>query len=90
MPPDRVGAGGWRQRMELCLCAEHAGPWSWPRGPWRLTWRAARDGAEEPPARGALGLLRGPLRLSHHKMSMLLHARKLVTPVLPLALRECS
>ena len=32
------------------------------RDPQGLTWRGARDGAEEPPGRGALGLPGGPLR----------------------------
>ena len=56
-----------------------------PRSPQRLAWRPTRDRAEEMPGRGALELPRGLLRLSHHEM--LLHARNLVTPMSPLALR---
>ena len=55
--------------------------------PQGLTCRGARDGAKEPPGRGALGLPGGLLGLSHYERSMLFPVRNLVIPVSPMALR---
>lgn len=85
MPPDRVGYRWMEQRKELCLCSMR-----WlavcvrALDPQRLTWRGPWDRAEELPGRGAPGLPRGPLGQSHHKMSMLFHARNLGDPCVAL------